>query len=104
MHRRRLGWRQKWGQRSLDGDGAAPGRVSRFRREKVVGLGPGPECQLGQRKRCPKGAPNMQSEAGDNLRGGYQQRPTRLRDPEGPPKVGNTDELIFKEYVTYIFK
>lgn len=26
---------------------------------------------LGQRKRCPKGAPNMQPEAGDNLRGGY---------------------------------
>lgn len=33
-----------------------------------------------------------------------QQQPTRLRDSEGPPKVGNTDELIFKEYVTYIFK
>lgn len=55
VHRTGLGCRQDWGPWHLDGDGSALGRVSRFGREKLAELGPGAECRLGQRKRCPKG-------------------------------------------------
>lgn len=33
-----------------------------------------------------------------------QQQPELLRGAEDPPKVGDTGELIFKEYISYSFK
>lgn len=47
-----------------------------------------------------KGGSERAAEAGDNLRGGYNM----AKRPRGAPKGGNTDELIFKEYVSYLFK
>lgn len=92
------------GQRSLDGDGAAPGRGSRFGREKVAGLGSWARVPAWAEEEVSKGGSEHAARGRGQPARWVQQQPTRLRDPEGPPKVGNTDELIFKEHVSYLFK
>lgn len=47
---------------------------------------------LGQRKRGPKGAPNVQPRQGTIC----EVDTTWLRDPEGPPKVGTQMSLFLK--------
>lgn len=70
----------------------------------MVELGPGAECRLGQRKRHPEGLQTLGQRQETHLGEVCATAASVATSPEEPPKVGDTGELILKEYISYIFK